>query len=270
VSFAGADVAAAAKRLRSGRFAGLLLALMLGCAGAGPAPPARVVLADAASDAAEPVLLILPLNVAVVMPPEVGARSHLVQDAIEAYLEQRPFRLKTVAFESARRLWVDSIRRARAGEKGQRAGYEDAARLFVQELARHAEFDYVVAPSLYLREAPVSRGVADWDGVRRTLEVEAVGAENRRRILDTPFEGVAPGASLHAVVFDGRGEKLQEGLGGLDLIAKVYIPRERDPETGGPVVEFVPREDFFAVPERLREGIAIALAPFLPSDAAGD
>jgi len=211
----------------------------------------------------QPVLLFLPLNVSVVMPSEMVARSSLVQEALEAYLTEQPYRLKTVAFKAARSLWLASIRAVRSGEKGTRANYDDAARAFVQELAKHAEFDHVIAPSLDLREATVVRGIGEWDGVRRTLQIEAEGAENRRRIASTPFEGVAPAASLHAAVFDGTGEKLQEKLGGLDLIARVFVPRKPDAETGAPVVDFLPRDDFFSDPDQLREGIALTLEPFL-------
>jgi hypothetical protein len=250
--------------------AGLALAQLLGPVGAGAAAEPREVLVEMPGEGELPVLLFLPLNVSVVMPAEMSARSPLVREAIEAYLTEQPFELKTVAFESARSLWLASIRNVRSGEKGARAGYDDAARAFVQELAKHAEFDHVIAPSLYLREAPVARGYAEWDGVRRLLKVDAEGAENRKLVAAVPFEGVAPAASLHVAVFDGKGEKLQEQLGGLDLIARVFVPRKPDPETGEPTVEFLPRDDFFSDPEQLREGIALALTPFLTPIAAGD
>jgi hypothetical protein len=248
--------------LRSFAIALFAIAQLLCVAGTAPAEP-REILAGIDADVEPPVLLFLPLNVSVVMPAELKARSSLVQEAIAAYLTEQPYKLKTIAFEAARGLWLASIRAVRSGDKGARAGYDDAARAFVQELAKHAEFDHVIVPSLYLREAPVVRGVGEWDEVRRILKVTAEGAENRKRIAATPFDGVAPAASLHAAVFDGEGEKLQEKLGGLDLIARVFVPRKPDAETGAPAVDFLPRDDFFSDPEQLREGIALALAPFL-------
>lgn len=248
--------------LRSFAIAIVAFAQLLGAAGAA-AGESREVLVEMPGEGELPVLLFLPLNVSVVMPSEMSARSSLVQEALEAYLTEQPYRLKTIAFQAARGLWLASIRTARTGDKGARASYDDAARVFVQELAKHAEFDHVIAPSLYLREAPVVRGIGEWDGVRRTLKVEAEGAENRKRVAAVPFEGVAPAASLHVAVFDGEGEKLQEKLGGLDLIARVFVPRKPDAETGAPAVDFLPREDSFGDPEQLREGIALALEPFL-------
>jgi hypothetical protein len=79
---------------------------------------------------------------------------------------------------------------------------------------------------------------------------------------------VAPAASLHVAVFDAEGNKLQEKVAGLDLIARVRIPRKPDPETGAPVIEFERRPDLFSDREALREGIAAALAPFVePPDS---
>jgi hypothetical protein len=208
-------------------------------------------------------LLILPLNVVAVMPSDLEAMSPIVWEELEVYLRGYGMQLKTVSFRDARRLWLSSVQRVRTGEKGARAGYDDAARVLVLELAQHAEFDTVIAPSLYIRKARVEGKTATWDGVERALEIEAYGREARGIATNTPLEGAAPAASLHAVVLDAKGRKLQETLGGLELLVRVRV-RWPGPGSGEPTFQFVTRTDLFANREHVREGIAEALAPFLP------
>jgi len=178
--------------LPCGTLAALAAVLALGCAGAGPAPKPTTVLAGNPAQT----ILILPLNVPAVMPPELDAASPVVWAELETYLRAEGKELKTVAFPTARQLWLGAIRRARAGEKGSKAGFDDAARLLVQELARHAEFEAVIVPTLFLRAAPISGARARWDSVERAVEFErAAGGTDAAPEL----EGVAPAASLHAV-----------------------------------------------------------------------
>ena len=201
-------------------------------------------------------LVILPLNVAAVMPPELLAASPAVWAELEVYLRAQGKELKTVAFRDARRLWVESIREAR--EVNAHAGYEDASRLLVGKLALHASFDAVIAPSLYLREARIAERSAKWDGVERPLEVEVPG----RIPAGVPLEGAAPAASLHVVVLDAQGNQIHEAIGGLELLVGVRVLRKRDSDAIS--LQFVTRTDLFASREQLHEGIALALAPFLP------
>ncbi len=80
-------------------------------------------------------LLILPLNVAAVMPPELDSMSSFVRKELEIYLADHGKTLKTVSYPDARRLWLSSIREVRAGPNGARSRYDDAASVFVLKLA---------------------------------------------------------------------------------------------------------------------------------------
>jgi hypothetical protein len=235
--------------------AGLAVLSLLGCASGGRTE--KVVLAGTAARS----LLILPLNVAVVMPSELETLSPVVWEELETYLRAQDKELKTVSHRAARSLWLVSIKRARA-EKGAEAGYDDAARLLVQRLAQHAEFDTVIAPSLYVREARIKGRIASWDGVSRKLEIEARGVA-ARTLIESPLEGLAPAASLHAVVLDAQGNKLQEALGGVDLLVGVRVLRDPAAPSGTATLEFVPRTDLASNREHVREAIAEALSPFL-------
>jgi hypothetical protein len=245
-------------RRRTWLTAGLVLPLLLACAGA-PAPREPTVLeGSAARD-----LLILPLNVTVAMPKQLDAESSVVWEELEIYLQDQGKQLKTAAFGDARRLWVDSIREVRSGEKGAKAGFDDAARVLVGKLARYAEFDTVIVPSLFVRQAPILEKSARWDGVERDVEVEAVDLAIREAVEDVPLEGAAPAASLHAVVLDARGNKLQEGQGGLELLVRVRAVRAEE-GSDTPTFQFVERRPVFTSRAHVREGIARALSPFLP------
>jgi hypothetical protein len=206
-------------------------------------------------------LLILPLNVAAVMPPELEHFSPIVWKELELYLRAQGKELKTISRQAARQLWVRSIRQVRSGEKGARAGYDDAARILALELRSQTGFDAMLAPSLFVREAPISNRSARWDGVERELEFEARGLE-ARRLAAAPLEGAAPAASLHVAVFDAKGEKLHEAQGGLELLVRVRVARSNP--AGQPNFQFTARTDLFADRKHLREGIAAAFAPFLP------
>ena len=213
--------------------AALALGFLLGCASE-PRRERSVLLG-----AENRVFLILPLNLAAAMPPVLEPFSPILWKELELYLRAHDKQLKTVSREVVRRLWVRSIQQVRAGEKGARAGYDDAARVLALELRKHAEFDLMVAPSLFVREAPISNRSARWDGIERELEVAARGLE-ARSLAATPLEGAAPAASLHVSVFDAKGEKLQEARGGLELLVRVRV--EGTDPSGQPIFQFEPRD----------------------------
>jgi len=243
---------------RTSLAAGLVLPLLAACAG----PPARnqprVLVGSAAQN-----LLILPLNVTVAMPKQLDAESSVAWGELETYLQDQGKQLKTAAFGDARRLWVASIREVRAGEKGAKAGFDDAARVMVGKLARYAEFDSVIIPSLFVREAPILEKSARWDGVERDVEIEAVDLSIREAVGSIPLEGAAPAASLHVVVLDADGNKLHEAQGGLELLVRVRaVHAEEGQDT--PTFQFVERRPIFPNAAHLREGVARALSPFLP------
>ncbi len=248
------SVRAATVALR-GFSAALVLGPLLACA-SGP-PRERSVLLGAEHK----IFLILPLNIAAAMPPELAFFGPTIWEELELYLRAQGKQLKTVSRQTARDLWLKSIQQVRAGELGPRAGYDDAARVLAQELRKHAEFDALIAPSLFVREAPFANRVARWDGVERALEFGARGLE-ARNLAGTPIEGAAPAASLHISVFDVKGEKIHDGKGGLELLARIRVTGTNP--SGLPTFQFEMRSDIFENRALVREGIAAAFAPLLP------
>ncbi len=207
--------------------------------------------------------LVLPLNVAAVMPEELQPESEVVWVELELYLRDRGKELKTLARPTARALWLKSIREVRAGEAGRRADYEDASRALVLELQKHAEFDAMVVPSLFVRKAVLQERVARWDGVERALEFESRGGATLEDD-ETGVEGTAAAASLHVVVFDAHGRKLHEGVGGLEPLVRVRVLGEDS--FGKPAYSFAARETVFSDTAHLREGFVAAFGRFLPPD----
>jgi len=246
------------RRLRAPAAALALAAALAACASA-PDPPERTVLVGSSSEVA----VLLPLNVTAVMPEPVEAAAPAVFEELRRYLRAHGTRLKTLAFPAARQLWLASIREARSAPGGARAGFDEAARIFAGKIAAHAEFDNVIVASLFLQGAPVSGLTAAWDGVERTVEIE------EGRWADTVSEetllvGLAPAVSLHAVVLDAEGAKVQEAQAGLALLSRVRVLRPEGSPLGSPRYEWVPLPEPFARRKDVRQGIARALAPFLP------
>jgi hypothetical protein len=237
--------------------------LVLGCA-ASPEPKARVILASSESE----VVLVLPFNVTTVMPPELESASPLVWDELTAHLKDHGRQLKTVDPATARRLWLESVRKARAGERGARAGFEEAAELFVQELGRSAAFGLVVSPSLAVRQALLSGRSAHWDGVSRPVEFVAATRAAQALARRTTVDGGAPASSLHVIVLDSQGRKVQEQLRGVDLLVRIRVVAS----SGGNHVELVdqiPRLDPFENYEAIQDAVRESLAPLLPLEPGG-
>jgi hypothetical protein len=250
---------AAVDRLLNHILLTLVISSLLACASA--PPKARSVLAGNEARS----VLILPLNTTAIMSPDLEHLRAPVWSELETYLRSEGKQLRTASPKDARRLWLSSIKEARAGAKGAQADFDDAARILAFKLAKYAEFDTLIIPSLFIREAPVSGNVATWDGVQRELEFEQNGSEARRLPAYSSYVGMAPAASLHAVVLDAEGNELQDAVGGLELLVRVRAMKITGPEVRGPHLEFAPNTGPQANPGNVREGIAGALAPlFLP------
>lgn len=222
--------------------------MLLACASK---PKGRTILAGGVSVN----LLILPLNVTRPLPQELEGLSSAVWRELESYLGTEGKRLKTVNPVDARHLWISSVHRTRS--VGKRADFGDSVRALVLELTQHAEFDTVLIPSLFVREAPISGDKVIWDGVERSLEFRRAGRVVESSSVDTSFEGAAPVSSLRILVLDVKGEKIQDATGGLEPLVFVRV--------GGSGLKFAPRKRIDGNSENIREGVTEALSPyFLP------
>ena len=233
----------------------LTLALIVGCASAPDGE--RTVLLDARGDT----LVVLPLNVTSPMPEELAAASPRVWQALEAYLRAHDAPLKTLAWASARELWLGSVERARNEPAGRAAGFDDAARLFADELARHTTFDAVVVPTIFVQGARLFGRSAAWDGAEREIDIDE-GVWAGLIPEEASFAGAIQAASIHVVVLNAKGREIQQAQAGLDLLTRVRLLEETD-AFGAPTWEFEERPTLFEDRDALLEGIARSLAPYL-------
>jgi hypothetical protein len=209
-------------------------------------------------------IMLLPLNVAMTLPPELEGPSDLVWKGLERYLEDHGKRIQTVRFGDARRLWLDDIRQFRAAGRAADASFDDIAQMLVLELGRHAEFDAVIVPSLFIQQARLHGKTAFWDGVERRVEIDGDVRQIGSIYASTSLVGDTPGASLHVVILDASGGKLHEAQAGLELIDRMAVTGKDGDPMGKRGVVWGRRPNLFDDEANVREGVAKALDPFLP------
>jgi hypothetical protein len=204
------------------------------------------------------VVVVLPMNATSAMPEALeDAAPQLWQD-LRRYLEAHSVRLKTVAFPTTRAMWLESVRDVRAQDR--RAGFAEAARLFVEKLSAHSEFGAVIFPTLFVQGAIVSGRSATWDGAERPVEIDE-GEWRGQLEEDTPFGGAVPAASLHVAVLDAQGKVIHERQSGLALLSRIRLTRR--PELGVPGFESEAIENPFFDRAATLTSIARALDPYL-------
>jgi hypothetical protein len=185
---------------------------------------------------------VTPLNLVVPMPAEFVAVSGRLRRQIRIDLEARGRMVSMLEEETADQLWAG----ARAYAEAQGAdgpGFERAARIFAQGAAEESDADAVLIPALVYRSTRQRYGNVRWDGVIRSVAGPLQS-----------FEGLV-GASLHVLVYAADGERLYEGFGGLE-VTHVFVEEKQQLDV---------RDDLLTEQKYIREGVAVALDPFLGS-----
>jgi hypothetical protein len=85
-------------------------------------------------------------------------------------------------------------------------------------------------------------------------------------ITSAGVRGEIAAASLHVAVLSSDGDLRFEGAGGLSLLQE--LERDHEAVKGGPQVAVELRQDAFADPSELREGIEVAFRRPLPASRA--
>jgi hypothetical protein len=118
---------------------------------------------------------------------------------------------------------------------------------------RGARFDALVIPYLTVRPGAVNGHSVMWDGVTRRLPLET---RHRADVLLPVRRGIAtPCTSLRVIAYDAAGHRLFERVGGLEVANRLSL----DGGTG----TWGERDDLFQDPKALRQGVQVALGPFL-------
>lgn len=207
-------------------------------------------------------VLLLPLNVVIAMPGELTSGAKRVDQALHGYLAERGKSIETLGLAEARKAWLASAMECKAVGRGCR-GFDGAARVLARHLRENREYELLIVPYLLLRPARMRLNNVAWDGVER--RIERIGESN-----DGGFEldsGSIEAPSLAVFAFSSDGDKLFQGVGGLDLAHRLVFPPKRGSQALRWTFEL--RDDLFSDPALLREGVAVALDPLLPrSDVA--
>lgn len=235
----------------------LLGALALGACASHPYEPAAEQLGASAQT-----VLVVPLNVSLAMPTQMVEPSERVWQALLRYVQEHDKQVRTVSLVEARRLWLDSVQRARAEAAGD-VDFDAAARVFALELGQETPFDAVILPTLFVQRARLSSRRARWDGVLREVEVEHDVHHVGSIWTTTHFSGFTPGASLQVAVLDAAGAKVHEAQAGLALLQRVKVEGKKGATPSEMRIRWVPRPDLFENEADVREGIEKALDPFL-------
>ena len=207
-------------------------------------------------------ILLSPMNLVRALPAEISDGLQPVDRALVAHLERRGLEVSRLDLREGRELWGQAVHEA------QQQGSQDAAPLFVERLAEHGDFEVVMLPSLITRTVYVDDNSGTWDGVRRSMVMVNLPSRGIGGSTDTFSKGVFSGGvsgamlatSLHLVVFSRQGERVFEGIGGFDFVHEIDLSA-----AGKRQWNLRRRARMPGSPEVVREGVAIALGPYLPS-----
>jgi hypothetical protein len=263
--------------LRGAAFA-VLAAIAFGSTGCHPAKPRLHPLESGSASALR--IVVAPMNLAVPLWPDLEDAVEPVNDELIRYLQESGFRVAVIWVPDATALWRDSAAAVQQ-EREEPPEFAEIAGVFSRLLAREAEFDLLVLPSLVFREAEVQGRFAQWDGVRRRIRFRASSAApvGRAQPFPDPFNstdrsapgplnpewrGRITGLSVHALLITPQGSAVYQGLGGLDLVHDAIR------SSGGSGVESSLRlqHRLLEDSEHVREGISLALRSYLAESLA--
>ena len=226
----------------------------------------------AAEDAADALgdgrVVIVPLNLGVRATTEVEPGVEPVWREILSHFAARKKPATALERRSATALWAEVM--AEVSAKPNPDVYEAYA-LFARRIRDQVEYSAIVFPSLVTRAASIQGQTAAWDGVRRPVDLaprETVGTVMGSDLVvaSTGVRGKIAAASLHVAVLSPDGELRFEGAGGLSLLQE--LDEEKETEKNGAQLAVELRQDAFADPTELREGIEVAFRRPLPASRA--
>ncbi len=207
-------------------------------------------------------LLLCPLNVAVSLPAEIASGAEPVHSELADYLEAQGLQVEHLSLVDARAQWREASAEARGTDS------EDAAAIFARDLGESLEFDAMLMPSLIYLSVRVTDNSGTWDGVRRRVKMVNLPIRDPGVSGDTFTKGIAAGgiagsvmaSSLHVAAFLPDGQRVFEGQGGFDFTQVADLSGAY-----GMRFELRRRSNTFKNPDVLKEGVQIALEPYLPS-----
>ncbi len=197
--------------------------------------------------------LVLPLNLVAAMPEELTGRARHVDRILLDYLAERGKAVRTIGFQDASAAWQAGEEDCRVAAAKGCDRFTRVAAYAAQRLREDHDYDVLIVPYLLLRRARTNGEVASFDGVERPVQVPGYASHGPYR-----FRGRIRAASLKVFGFSPDGQKLFDGIGGLDVVDRV----EASDEPG--LYTIAVRENALRDSDAIREGVARALSPFVP------
>ncbi len=201
--------------------------------------------------------LIAPVSALDVLPDFLVAPAGRIQGEIRGHLEASGRSVEaasqSLVFELAPKLPQVELADVDLVPDGRLAA-------LTRKLAQSSEFDVAAYPELVVHNVSVPQGrTGVWHGVRRRVRVvkEKDAPEGLYSMSQTQ-----PAVSLRMRVFGRDGAKHFESFGGLEFLQEARVSGWRF------YMEI--RPDLLSDRAVLREGVEIALAPYVPESAAGN
>lgn len=204
-------------------------------------------------------VVVVPVNLAVRAAPELLPGLDPVWRALLAYFASQNKPAAALTRGDAGALWNEVM--ADEKQAGAAGDLHAAYRRFTRRVAEQARFGSIVFPTLVTHAARLDWRTAQWDGIRRPIEVPGNFREGIERFGDGKIwvdrhgaQGELAAASLHVAVFSPTGELIHEGTGGLVLLQELAPPAKKDEIE----LTTVMRRNPFEASDQLREGIGVA------------
>ncbi len=201
--------------------------------------------------------LVLPLNLVAAMPEELAGRANRVDKALLGYLAERGKAIEAIGFADASAAWRASEAECRSQAEKRCDRFAGVAPFMARHLRTNHDYQTLIIPYLLLRTARSRSDTAAWDGVKRPVEKSGrgFGPDGQMRFV----RGEIRAASLEVFAFSAEGEKVFQGVGGLDLVDRLHGTNDFDP------YDIEVREDVLGDEQMIREGVALALEPLVPA-----
>jgi hypothetical protein len=200
--------------------------------------------------------LVLPLNLVAAMPEDLTAGAKRVDQALLGYLAERGKAIEAIGFADASAAWRASEAECRSQAAKHCDRFAGVAPFMARHLRRDHDYEVLIIPYLFVRTARSGSSTAAWHGVKRPVEKvgPGFGPEGPVRLV----RGRIRAASLQVFAFSAEGKKVFEGVGGLDLVDRVYGYSEYEP------YRIEVREGVLGDEQMIREGVELALEQLVP------
>ncbi|HKA14433.1 MAG TPA: hypothetical protein VKH41_05410 [Myxococcota bacterium] len=205
--------------------------------------------------------VVLPLNLVAAMPAELADDAHRVDEALLGYLAEHGKAIESIGYKDALAAWRESESECRSRAAKDCDKFAGVAPIMAQHLRRDHDYQTLIIPYLRFHAARTGSSAAKWDGVKRSVEKtgSGFGPDGPARLV----RGEVRAVSLKVFAFSAEGEKVFEGIGGLDLVDRLRAPGDGYQDYAVEV-----REDLFGDEHMVREGVELALDGLVRRTAA--